>query len=211
MKIEIKNISKSFKKNKVLDDVNITFDSGKIYGISGRNGTGKSVFLKILCSFYIPDCGTILQDGYNYIENNDFPKDTRALIETPDFISDLSGLENLKMLASIQNKINDEEILRLLKEFKLYEDKDKKYAEYSIGMKQKLGIIQVLMENPKVIILDEPFNGIDEDMVDEIKKMILKEKKKGKIIIISSHIKTDLEELSDEIYKFENGKVVKEK
>ena len=106
MKIEVKNVNKSFKKQKVIDDVNVTFESGKIYGIIGKNGSGKSVFLKMLCSFYIPDSGTIEQDGYNYIKNNDFPKNTRAFIETPYFISDLTGFENLKILAKVQNGVS---------------------------------------------------------------------------------------------------------
>lgn len=209
MKLEVKNVSKSFKKNKVIDDVSLKFESGKIYGLSGRNGSGKSVFLKMICAFYFPDDGEILLDNYNYIKSNDFPKNTRALIENPDFISDLSGLENLRLLASIQSIIDDNVILDYLKKFSLYEKKDEKYSSYSIGMKQKLGIIQVLMEDPDLIILDEPFNGVDENSVMMIKKELKKLKKQDKIIIISSHIKTDLNELCDVIYEFDDGKVKK--
>lgn len=209
MKLEIKNVSKSFKKNLVLDNVSLTFKSGKIYGLEGRNGSGKSVFLKMICAFYVPNEGEILLDGYNYIAHNDFPKNTRALIENPDFISDISGYENLKLLAAIQGKITDDVIIDYLKKFSLYEAKDKKFSEYSIGMKQKLGIIQVLMEDPDIIILDEPFNGIDEASVKQIKEYILELKKQDKLILISSHIKNDLEELCDEIYNFESGHVKK--
>ncbi len=209
MKLEIKNVSKSFKNNLVLDNVSLTFQSGKIYGLEGRNGSGKSVFLKMICAFYVPNEGEILLDGYNYIAHNDFPKNTRALIENPDFISDISGYENLKLLAAIQGKITDDVIIDYLKKFSLYEAKDKKFSEYSIGMKQKLGIIQVLMENPDIIILDEPFNGIDEASVKQIKEYILELKKQDKLILISSHIKNDLEELCDEIYNFESGHVKK--
>lgn len=209
MKLEIKNVSKSFKKNLVLDNVSLTFQSGKIYGLEGRNGSGKSVFLKMICAFYVPNEGEILLDGYNYIAHNDFPKNTRALIENPDFISDISGYENLKLLAAIQGKITDDVIIDYLKKFSLYEAKDKKFSEYSIGMKQKLGIIQVLMEDPDIIILDEPFNGIDEASVKQIKEYILELKKQDKLILISSHIKNDLEELCDEIYNFESGHVKK--
>ena len=122
MKFEIKNLTKKFKDVTIIDDVSITFNSGKIYGIVGRNGSGKSVFLKILCSFYNPTSGTILQDGFDYISNNSFPKNTRALIEKPDFVSELSGYENLKLLASIENKIGDEEIEKVLKDVNLYEE-----------------------------------------------------------------------------------------
>ena len=111
MKIEIKNVSKEFKGIEILHDLNATFESGKIYGLIGRNGSGKSVFLKMLCGFYKPSSGEILFDGVNYIKENTFPKDTRALIEKPDFISDLSGYENLELLAKIQNRIGKEEIL----------------------------------------------------------------------------------------------------
>ena len=211
MKFEIKNLTKKFKDVTIIDDVSITFNSGKIYGIVGRNGSGKSVFLKILCSFYNPTSGTILQDGFDYISNNSFPKNTRALIEKPDFVSELSGYENLKLLASIENKIGDEEIEKVLKDVNLYEEKDKKYHKYSLGMKQKLGIAQVLMENPDVLILDEAFNGIEESSVKKIKKILIEEKKKGKLIIITSHIKEDIMELSDEIYEFNEGKLNKKK
>ena len=209
--LEIKNLTKKFKNTIVIDNVNVTFDSGKIYGIIGKNGSGKSVFLKILCSFYVPTSGYILQDNYDYIKNNSFPKNTRALIEKPDFISELTGFENLKLLASIQNRINDSDIEKTLKDVNLFEEKDKKYCQYSLGMKQKLGIAQVLMENPDVLILDEPFNGIEEESVRKIKKILKEEKKKGKLIIITSHIKEDVVELSDEIFLFKEGTLKRQK
>ena len=210
MKIEVKNLTKKFKNVVVVDNVNITFESGKIYGIIGRNGSGKSVFLKMICSFYLPTSGTILQDNVDYIKNNSFPKDTRALIDGPDFIPDLTGFENLKLLASIQNKINDDKIMESLKKVNLYNDKDKKYCEYSLGMKQKLGIAQVIMEDPKVLILDEAFNGIEESSVKDLKKMLKDMRKENnKIIIVTSHIKDDIKELADETYMFESGKLEK--
>ncbi len=213
MQFKIKNLSKDFKKVRVVNNVTVTFNSGNIYGIVGRNGSGKSVFLKLICAFYIPSEGIILQDNFNYIEKNSFPKDTRALIEKPNFISNISGFENLKLLASIQNKITDDKILETLKKVDLYEERNKKYGEYSLGMKQKLGIAQVLMEEPKCLILDEPFNGIDRKSVEKIKKILLEEKNNGKLIIITSHIKEDIETLSDYIYEFDCGvlqKYVKE-
>lgn len=213
MQFKIKNLSKDFKKVRVVNNVTVTFNSGNIYGIVGRNGSGKSVFLKLICVFYIPSEGIILQDNFNYIEKNSFPKDTRALIEKPNFISNISGFENLKLLASIQNKITDDKILETLKKVDLYEERNKKYGEYSLGMKQKLGIAQVLMEEPKCLILDEPFNGIDRKSVEKIKKILLEEKINGKLIIITSHIKEDIETLSDYIYEFDCGvlqKYVKE-
>ena len=207
MKIEVKKLGKKFKNTEVLKDINLTFESSNIYGLVGRNGSGKSVFLKILCGFYSPTKGEVLFDGVNYIENNGFPKSTRALIEKPSFLPDLSGLENLKLLASIQNKIDEDKILKTLEDVNLISEKDKKYSEYSLGMKQKLGIAQVLMEDPDVIILDEPFNGVEELSVKKIKTILLEEKKNGKLIIISSHIKEDIESLANEVYLFDDGVV----
>lgn len=207
MKIQIKNLSKSFKGITILDNVSIEFESGKIYGLIGRNGSGKSVFLKLLCNFYVPTSGEILYDGLNINEKNIFLPDTRALIEKPSFLPDLSGFDNLKLLASIQGKIGDKEINESLKKVNLFDDKDKKYKIYSLGMKQKLGIAQVLMEDTKVMILDEPFNGIEEKTADKLRNILKEEVKKDKIIIIASHIKEDVFELADIVYKFDDGKV----
>lgn len=208
MKIEVRNLMKSFKNNKILNNVNIAFEDGHIYGLIGRNGSGKSVFLKTLCALYEPNSGEILYDGLS-LDSNQIPPDTRALIEKPSFIGELTGYENLELLASIQGKIGNKEIEDALNEVNLFSEKDKKFNKYSLGMKQKLGIAQVLMEDPKVIILDEPFNGIEEQTVIKIRKTLLKEKEKGKIIIIASHIKEDIEYLADVIYEFDNGNVKK--
>lgn len=206
MKIEVKNLEKTFKNNIVLNNVNLEFEDGKIYGLVGRNGSGKSVFLKILCALYEPTKGEILYDGVKIGKDN-FPPNTRAMIEKPNFIGDITGFENLEMLAKIQDKIGIVEIEDTLKKVNLYSEKDKKFSKYSLGMKQKLNIAQVLMEDPHVIILDEPFNGIEEDTVISLRNILLEEKKKGKIIIIASHIKEDIELLTDVIYKFDNGSV----
>lgn len=211
MKIELKNISKKYKDVTVLSDINVVFESGKIYGFIGRNGSGKSVLLKMICSFYTPTTGEILFDGENIIKEKKFPPSTRALIEKPNFIPDLTGYENLELLASIQNKIGKEEILKSLDDVNLIAEKDKKYSKYSLGMKQKLGIAQVIMEDPKIMILDEPFNGIEEKTADKLRELLKSEAKKDKIIIIASHIKEDIENLCDVIYKFDEGKMEKQK
>ena len=209
MKIEVKNLTKEFKKITILDNINITFEENKIYGLVGRNGSGKSVFLKILCSLYTPTSGEVLYDGVDIVKEGLIPPSTRALIEKPAFLPDLSGFDNLKLLASIQNIIGDKEILDALDSVNLTKDKDKKYRYYSLGMKQKLGIAQALMEDPKVILLDEPFNGIEASTADKLRSLLKKEAKKGKIIIIATHIKEDLVKLADEIYKFDEGNIKK--
>lgn len=161
MKIELKNISKEFNSSTVIDNINITFNEGKIYGLIGRNGSGKSVLLKMICTFYEPSSGEILYDGVNINKNKDYPPSTRALIEKPNFLPELTGKKNLMLLASIQRLIDDKEIDEALKKVDLYDERDKKFHKYSLGMKQKLGIAQVIMEDPKVLILDEPFNSLD--------------------------------------------------
>lgn len=210
MKLEIKNLTKEFKEIKVLDDVSLTLESGKIYGLVGRNGSGKSVLLKIICGFYYPTSGEVLLDGNNYIDKNEFPLNTRALIEKPNFLPDLTGYENLELLASIQNKIGKREILDILDKVHLKNEMNKKYGKYSLGMKQKLGIAQVLMEDPDFILLDEPFNGVEDSTVDEIRKLLLEEKKKGKLILIVTHIKEDINELCDVLYRINDGKVMEQ-
>lgn len=209
MKLEIKNLSKKFKDVYVLKDINLTFESGKIYGFTGRNGSGKSVLLKIICGFYTPTSGEVLLDNYNYILNNDFPKSTRCLIEKPNFLPDLTGYENLKLLASIENKIGDKEIMNTIEKLNLKEEINKKYSKYSLGTKQKLGIAQVLMEDPELIVLDEPLNGIENDTAKEVRKILNEEKKKDKIIIVASHIKEDIDTLADVVYNIDNGIVEK--
>ena len=207
MKIEVKNLSKEFKKILILDNISVTFEKGKIYGLIGRNGSGKSVFLKILCAPYEPTNGEVLYDETNIFKEEKIPSNTRALIESPNFIEELTGYENLEMLANIQNKIGRHEIEEALRKVNLYEEKDKKYSKYSLGMKQKLGIAQVLMEDPEVMILDEPFNGIEEETAVKLRGILKEERKKGKIIILASHIKEDIENLADVIYKFDGGKI----
>lgn len=209
MKIEIKKVSKKFKDIEVLKSVSMTLESGHIYGFTGHNGSGKTVLLKLICAFLEPTTGEILFDGKNVIEENSFPPSTRALIEKPNFLSDLTGYENLELLARIQNRIGEKEIEDTLKKVGLEEDQDKLYYKYSLGMKQKLGIAQVLMEDPEILILDEPFNGLDENSIKNIRKILLKEKEKGKLIILATHNKEDIKVLCDEIYKFNDGTVTK--
>ena len=210
MRIELKNVGKKFKQTIILNNINMKLTDGKIYGFSGRNGSGKTVLIKMICGIYKPTEGEILYDNQKYDYLRDIVPNLRALIEKPCFFPDLTGLENLKLLAKIQNKITEKEILKALEIVNLLEEKDKKFSQYSLGMKQKLGIAQAIMEDPEVLILDEPFNGIEEASVKKISKFLLEEKKKGKTIVISSHMLDDLAHISDVIYYFDNG-TVKEK
>lgn len=207
MKIVLENVCKSFNHNLVLDKINVTFESGKIYGLNGRNGSGKSVLLKLLCGIYNVSDGSILYDG-KPIKEAIIANKVRALIEKPSFFPDLTGFENLQLLAKIQNIISDEDILKAMEIVNLSSEKDKKFSKYSLGMKQKLGIAQVIMENPDVLFLDEPFNGVDTASIKKIIDFLKVLKKKGRLIIISTHISEDLK-LADEIYNFDNFKIKK--
>ena len=207
MKIKVEKLRKDFKNNTVLNNITLNFESGKIYGLCGRNGSGKTVFLKLLCGLYMPSSGHVLYDDEEITLDNNYKFKIGALIENPKFFNDLSGYDNLKVLVDIRKEIGKTEILDSLKDVNLLPEKDKKFGKYSLGMKQKLGIAQVLMENPNVLILDEPFNGIENMTVKKIKKILLENKKNKKIINISSHIKEDLNELCDQIFYFDNGNV----
>lgn len=207
MKIEIKNVTKKFKKNTILEGLNLTLKGGNIYGFVGRNGSGKTVLLKMICGFYEPTSGEILIDGENVIKNRTYPKNTSALIEKPCFLPELSGLENLELLAAIQNKIGKKQIIETLKKVNLEKEMNKKYYSYSLGMKQKLGIAQALMENPEIIILDEPFNGIENKTAEELRNLLLELAKNGKLIIVATHILDDINKMANIVYEVDDCKV----
>jgi len=209
MEIKINHVTKILDSNKVLDDICLNMSHGKIYGLMGRNGSGKSMLLKAICGFIKPTEGNIIVDNIDLSKTNAFPASASALIDRPCYLPDLNAFDNLKLVASIKNEIKDEQIREFLKLVGLNDDK-KVFKKFSLGMKQKLGIAQALMENPKIIILDEPFNGVD-DITSKRLRDYLKKIKKDKIIIIASHIKEDLYDLCEEIFEIENGKIKKEK
>lgn len=205
MKIKIKDLSKKFNNDVVFSNLNIEFESGKIYGIVGRNGSGKSVLLKMIAGLYLEDSGEILFNNINYNKEKKFPENVGIVIESPAFISDLTGFDNLKLLASLQKKINDEQILNVMRIVNLEQDKDKKYGKYSLGMKQKLSLAQAFMENPNIILLDEPFNGIDRQSVVKVKDYLKKMRNNDKLIIITTHISDDIENFADKVLYLEDG------
>ena len=209
MNLEVVDLIKKFDGNVILDHVSLKLEKGKIYGFVGRNGSGKSVLFKIMCGFYKPDSGSVFIDSKDIHKEKEFLPNMRVFIEKPSFLENFSGLENLQLLASIENKITMDDIVQTLEAVNLSEtDIHKKYHKYSLGMKQKLGIAQVLMEKPEIMILDEAFNGIEEETVEKIKD-ILKKNKENCITIISSHIQEDIDGLCDEVYQLKDGKVSK--
>lgn len=207
--IEIKNITKSYDERKILDDVSINFEEGKIYGIIGQNGSGKSVLLKVMSGFITPDQGTIIYDGKDINKEETFPDNTGILLDNSGFVPNLTGFDNLKLLATINKTIDDNEIIEELKNVNLLEEKDKKYYKYSLGMRKKLGICQAIMEHQKYVILDEPFSGIDKGSLAMIYDYLKKIKSEGRTLIISTHTSDRAKDLYDEIYELEEGKLNK--
>lgn len=205
MKIKLENVSKRFKNENVLKGISYSFESGKIYSIVGRNGSGKSVLLKIIAGLYLQDKGNVLFDNKNYNMINEIPDNLGIVIEQPSFINDLTGLENLKLLASIRNVATERDIVESLEIVNLKDDMNKKYSKYSLGMRQKLSIAQAIMEHQKVILLDEPFNGIDRQSVVAIKEYLKRVKNEDKLIIITTHIMDDVVDLSDVMLNIEDG------
>ena len=206
MNIEIKNLNVSINKIKILKNINMSLSKGHIYGIIGRNGSGKSVLLKTICGFVKPISGSVYINGEDIYKKNIFPTSMRALINRSEYIDELSGLDNLKLLASIQNKIKEEDIIKSLDSVNMLNEMSKKFKCYSLGMKQKIGICDVIMENPDIMIFDEPFNGIDDESVKKISNLI-KSLKNDHLIIITTHIKDDIDNLCDIVYKMDDGQI----
>lgn len=207
MEIQVNNLTKKISGNMILDDVNIKMTSGKIYGLKGKNGSGKTMLMRAICGLILPTEGCVVIDGQVLGKDISFPQSIGALIETPGFVANYSGYKNLKVLADIQEKINDEKIIDTLKEVGLDPQEKKKYKKYSLGMKQKLGIAAAIMEDPKIIILDEPTNALDENSVVNLRGILQKHRDEGALIIISCHDSGELSYLSDEIFYIENGQI----
>lgn len=207
-KIEVKNLNLIIQSHEILKNINLNIESGKIYGFIGRNGSGKSMLLKCICGLLKPNTGSVIINNEDIYEIDVFPSNVRAFIDKPTFIGSLTGYENLKLLADIQNTIDDEKIKDTLIKCDLEDQINKKYGKYSLGMKQKLAIASVLMENPDIMIFDEPFNGIDNKSVEKIRKILLEEKQQGKTILIATHIKEDIDLLCDAIYELDLGEII---
>lgn len=207
MKILADKICKRIDGNVILDNVDMEFTDGNIYGFIGRNGSGKTMMMKIMCGFVKPTSGNLTIDNMDVFSKGYFNNNIRALIEKPKFIGNLSGFENLKLLASMGGNVSDEVLNYWFSRLNLDTVRDKLYCKYSLGMKQKLGIIQALMDDAKIILLDEPFSVIDDASVCVIRDILLEEKKKGKIIVVSTHIREDVDLLCDFVYYFDNGRV----
>ena len=203
MNIVLKNYTKKIKNNYVLKNISYEFNSGKIYGLIGKNGSGKTMLLKAMSSFLTPTNGHIYINNYDIYEKNYIPNNIGVSFSNPDFMQELSGYENLKYLSNIRKIIGDEEIKKAVSYVNLVDDIDKKVKEYSLGMKQKLELAQAFMEKPEILLLDEPFNGLDKESIKIVKNYL----KNNTIIIIATHYKEDIDEFCDIIVKLENGEL----
>ena len=207
MKIEIQNLCKTIKKVPILQDITVTFESGKIYGLKGKNGSGKTMLMRAISGLIIPNSGTINIDGEILGKDISFPRSIGILIENPSFLGNYTGYKNLEMLASIQNRIGEDEIRETLAEVGLDPDDKRTYRKYSLGMKQRLGIAAAIMEKPDIVILDEPINALDESGALKVREILWKLRDNGSIIILACHDAEELNLLSDEIYHIAEGKI----
>lgn len=208
MYIKITDVNKTIKKAPILRDINLEFTGGKVYGLRGKNGSGKTMLMRAICGLITPDSGIIDIDGKILGKDISFPESIGVLIENPSFIGNYTGFKNLKVLASIQNRIGDEQIRKALEDIGLAPDDKRTYRKYSLGMKQKLGIAAAVMENPDIIILDEPINALDDVSVEKVHDILEEQKKRGAVIIIACHDKEELDQLSDEIIEISDGRII---
>lgn len=208
--IELKNVSKKIRGVTVIDDISMTLSSDRVAGLRGINGSGKTMLMRLISGLILPTGGTIKIDDKLLGKEITFPESIGILLENPAFLDSYSGFQNLKMLASIRDQIDDDQINQTLKFVGLNEESaKKKYKKYSLGMKQRLGIAGAIMEQPDIVILDEPTNSLDTSGVELVKEIVRHEKERGAVVIIACHDADVLDELADEIYYLEEGSLVK--
>ncbi len=205
--ITLEHVSKSYRNQQVLKDVSVSFEKGKIHGIIGRNGSGKTQMFKVIAGYVLPDYGNVVVNGEKIGVKTDYPRHLGMLIETPGFLPAYSGLFNLQMLAAMNTKLTREKLLNTLHNVGLDKAIHKKVGQYSLGMRQRLGIAQAIMDEPQIIILDEPFNGLDNAGVKEIRRLLVNLRNEGKTILLSSHHAEDIEALCDTVHEMESGTI----
>lgn len=203
--IEIKDLRMTFGRDEVLKGITHSFEKGKVHGIVGNNGSGKTVMMKCICGFLKPTSGTVKVDGKVIGRQEDFPKNLGLIIEAPGFLPHLSGFRNLSILASVNKKIDKNRIKETIRLVGLDPDMKKPVGKYSLGMRQRLGIAQAIMEDPELLILDEPFNGLDKNGVQDMRELVKSLAEKGKTIILSSHNPADIDTLCDTVCEMDGG------
>ena len=206
--IDIKNITKIIKKNTVLDNISLTMTSGKIYGFQGINGSGKTMLMRCIIGLIHPTSGCISINGKFLGKDIEFPESVGFLLENPAFLDGYTGIENLRMLTKLNSNLTDTELNTILDKVELTDAGNKKYKKYSLGMKQRLGIAAAVMEHPDILILDEPTNALDTNGINIVKDIIVSERNRGALVIISCHDTDLLINLSDEIFRLQAGQLV---
>jgi len=206
--IELKNVYKTIHKKPVIQDISVLMQSGKVYGFQGINGSGKTMLMRLISGLIRTTQGQIIINGKTLGKDITFPESIGLFLENPTFLDEYSGFRNLKMLASIQNKISDDKIHETIKLVGLDPTEKKKYRKYSLGMKQRLGIAAAIMEDPDIVIMDEPTNSIDVNGIELIKTIITAQKERGALVIVSCHDLPLLQAMSDEILLLESGRVI---
>lgn len=207
--IEFQNVTKTLNKKQVLNHIQLQLDKGKIYGLVGANGSGKTMLMRALCGFIKLDEGTISIDNQPVQFNQDLPVTVGLILETPGFVSSQSAIQNLQFLLSLNHQ-SDQFVEPLLKFFDLWDVKDTKVKDFSLGMRQKLGIIQAVMEDQELLILDEPTNGLDKQTIEKFIQLVQALKEKGKTILIASHHEYEIKELADEMIEISEGTLIHE-
>lgn len=207
-KVRVEQVTKTYGKDTVLDGVSVNFEAGKIHGIIGRNGSGKTMLFKTICGFVRPTSGRVLVDGKQVGKDVDFPQDLGLIIETPGFLPYYSGYKNLKILASLRNRIKDEEIRGAMERVGLDPKLKKSVRKYSLGMNQRLGIAQAIMEGPSLLVLDEPMNGLDNQGVQDMRELFKELREEGKTILLASHNREDIEALCDTVMEMDHGRII---
>lgn len=204
--IEVKNVSVTIGKNRILQDISVTFEKGKIHGLIGRNGSGKTVLMKCICGFMKPTSGAVFVEGKQIGKDVDFVPNAGVIIETPGFVPFYSGYKNLHVLAELNHGIGREEIEDAMRTVGLDLGLKRHVKKYSLGMRQRLGIAQAIMEKPQLLILDEPFNGLDKEGVEQMRTYFLKLKEEGVTILLTSHTSEDIKLLCDTVTEMEKGR-----
>ncbi len=207
--ISINNLTKRFKEVTVLDNISVNFEKGKVHGLIGRNGSGKTMLMKCICGIVPYKIGEIRVNDKIIGKDVDIPANVGVIIETPGFLPNYSGFNNLKFLAKIKNKIGKDEIKAAIKSVGLNPDDKKHVGKYSLGMRQRLGLAQAIMEDPDILILDEPMNGLDKDGVKDMRQYLLDLKEQGKTILIASHSAEDIDVLCDTVWEMDKGHLEK--
>lgn len=203
--IDIRDVSKSYGRHRVLRQVSVSFEAGRIHGIVGRNGSGKTQLFKVIVGYVLPDAGSVTVDGQAIGRGRRFPGCMGLLLDTPGFLPSYSGLSNLSMLAAMNTRLRQDALKELMRRVGLGDAIHQRVSQYSLGMRQRLGIAQALMGEPRLLILDEPFNGLDKRGVGEVRALLMQLRDQGVTVLLASHNPEDIRLLCDTVHEMDAG------